>query len=118
MNQENYLFFTISIIFLLFIFFRFYKSYRMKKILPELIKKGAIIIDVRSTNEFNEGSNPHSINIPLDQISEQKFSNFNKDSSIVLCCASGMRSGVAANLVKNFGFKEVINAGPWTNTLF
>jgi rhodanese-related sulfurtransferase len=36
---------------------------------------------------------------------------------VVVCCASGTRSAAAAAILKARGFKEVVNAGPWTNTL-
>ena len=89
----------------------------MKKLLPDLLKKGAVIVDVRSTAEFMGGSNPNSVNIPLDQLSAQSLGKFAKETPIVLCCASGMRSGMAVSTVKSFGYSNVVNAGPWTNTL-
>jgi len=79
-------------------------------------KNEAIIIDVRTTGEFNEGANPLSINIPLNLI-PVKINEFNKEQAIILCCASGGRSESALNFFIANGFKNVVNAGPWQNTL-
>ncbi len=114
---ENYTTYAFPVLILVFFFYRILRGKQMKKILPDLIKNGAVIIDVRSTSEFAQGANQSSINIPLDQLSEKSLSKFAKDIPIILCCASGMRSGIAVSTVKNFGFSNVVNAGPWTNTL-
>ena len=101
------------IIFLLLMRFRFVFS---KKKIKELIANGAQIIDVRSAAEFSAGANSKSINIPLDQISK-KASQLDKNAQYVLCCASGMRSKSAMMILRSKGFKNLINAGPWSNTL-
>jgi phage shock protein E len=101
----------------LFFFYRFWRGARIKAKLPQLIARGAIIVDVRSVAEFVGGANPKSINIPIEQISEATFGGFSKDIPVILCCASGMRSGLAVSLVKKIGFTDVMNAGSWTNTL-
>lgn len=75
-----------------------------------------IIIDVRTTKEFAEAANPASINIPLNEL-ESKISTLDKDKTYVVCCVSGRRSALAATILKNHGFKNVIDAGPWRNTL-
>ncbi len=84
--------------------------------ISQLKEKVAIIIDVRSPAEFAQGANKLSINIPLDNL-ETRIGEFEKDATLILCCASGGRSAVAANMFKSHGFKNVTNAGPWTNTL-
>ena len=89
----------------------------MKTKIPEMMARGGVIIDVRSIAEFQGGANPLSLNIPLDQLSATTLKTISKSAPIILCCASGMRSGMAVALVKKLGFNEVINAGPWTNTL-
>jgi phage shock protein E len=78
------------------------------------LEKGAKIIDVRSETEFAGGHAKEAINIPLDKIpaSINKIKAYHKP--IVLCCASGMRSGKATSLLKENGI-EAYNAGGWTN---
>ena len=91
-----------------------YKSVKNK--LPQLIKDGALLVDVRSPGEFAAGSRPGSLNIPLDEL-ERRSGEFDKEKPLILCCASGARSGIAAAMLKRQGFKNVVNAGPWQNTL-
>jgi rhodanese-related sulfurtransferase len=79
----------------------------------ELIANGAIIIDVRSRGEYASGHAKGSINVPLDQLSGYIKKLKNKESPIITCCASGMRSASAKSILKGQGFKNVHNAGPW-----
>jgi phage shock protein E len=83
--------------------------------LGELIKNGAMIVDVRTKGEYVGGHLRGSVNIPLDQLpaSIQRFRN--KDQVIITCCASGMRSGRAKGLLKNQGYSQVYNGGSWYN---
>jgi rhodanese-related sulfurtransferase len=78
----------------------------------ELIKRGAIILDVRSKSEFAGGHVKGSINIPLDTLSEQ-LAKLKKDKPVITCCASGMRSAGAKSILKQNGFTEVYNGGSW-----
>ena len=93
---------------------RFLKFRKIRKEIPRLMQQGAQIIDVRSPGEFASGSSKGSINIPLDQL-EMQLNKLDKNRPIVLCCASGARSGMAAMILKKNGFTNVVNAGPWTN---
>lgn len=78
----------------------------------ELKAKGALIVDVRTSGEFAMGCAPGSLNIPMDQL-EARLQELPKDKPIVLCCASGARSGYAKMFLERSGFQEVYNAGPW-----
>ncbi|MEO8711558.1 MAG: rhodanese-like domain-containing protein [Parafilimonas sp.] len=78
----------------------------------ELVQKGAIIIDVRTKGEYQTGHIKNSINIPLDVLSSN-LSKLKKDKVVICCCASGMRSGSAKNILKSNGFNEVYNGGGW-----
>lgn len=77
-----------------------------------LLANGAVIIDVRNPGEFAAGRIEGSKNIPLPEIR----SNINKIKAlkkpIVVCCASGMRSGQAKMILEKEGI-EVENAGGW-----
>jgi phage shock protein E len=84
--------------------------------LPKLLKEGDILIDVRTKSEYSQGHNPQSINIPLDQLNSES-TKIDKTKTIILCCASGTRSGMAVGILKKNGFKHVMNAGSWNNTL-
>ncbi|MCK5882291.1 MAG: hypothetical protein KAG61_01275 [Bacteriovoracaceae bacterium] len=93
---------------------RKYKTIKVRKMIPELKKNGVQIVDVRSPDEFKAGNNPESINLPVNAILTQ-ISKLKKDLPVIVCCASGSRSGVAAHMIRAKGFK-VYNAGNWQNT--
>jgi phage shock protein E len=76
----------------------------------EIISKGAIIIDVRTKKEFEEGHVKGVLNIPLDEIAKNTDWLL-KDAPIIVCCASGSRSKMAKLILNNNGFKEVYNGG-------
>jgi rhodanese-related sulfurtransferase len=79
----------------------------------ELVEKGAIIVDVRSKGEYAGGHIKGSLNIPLDQIGKNLAKLKDKNSVIITCCASGMRSASAKGILKSNGYKEVHNGGGW-----
>lgn len=104
------------IVIIAFFGYRFYRKIQVKKQLPELLSRGAQIVDVRSQREYSAGHNPQSINIPLNEINSAG-TKLDKEKPVVLCCASGTRSGMAVGALKKLGFKEVYNIGPWTNSI-
>jgi rhodanese-related sulfurtransferase len=78
-----------------------------------LVKEGAMIIDVRTPAEFKGGHVKGAVNIPLQSL-QANFSKIPKNKTIITCCASGMRSGSAKNLLKAAGY-TVHNGGGWTS---
>jgi len=82
--------------------------------LSELISGGAVIVDVRTQQEFASGHVKGSINIPLQEL-KQKINKLPKNKTIITCCASGMRSGTAKNILLANGFATVHNGGSWTS---
>lgn len=99
-----------------FFIWRFTKNKRIKKMMPDYRNQGAIVVDVRSSSEYAMGSSAGSLNIPLDQLGH-RLNELDREKTIILCCASGARSGMAAGVLKANGFKNVINAGSWMNTM-
>jgi rhodanese-related sulfurtransferase len=82
----------------------------------EMKKNGAIIVDVRSVQEFKGGHIKGSINIPVDGLRNNLGKLKGKEDKIVItCCASGMRSASAKGILKAKGFKEVHNGGAWVS---
>jgi len=79
----------------------------------ELVKEGAIILDVRSKSEYAAGHIENSINIPVDQLANNLAKLKDKNKCIVCCCASGMRSGTAKRILESKGYTTVYNAGSW-----
>lgn len=78
----------------------------------ELHSNGGVIVDVRSNGEFSGGHIKGSINIPLESLANQ-IGKLKKDKPVLLCCASGMRSGSAARMLRSEGFEQAHNGGGW-----
>lgn len=78
----------------------------------ELLKNGAVIIDVRSKGEYQGGHIKGSLNLPLDTL-HNNIAKLKKEKPVITCCASGMRSASAKSILKSKGFAEVHNGGGW-----
>jgi phage shock protein E len=85
-----------------------------KENVGELLEKGAVVLDVRTKEEFETGHIPDSLNIPLDKIVKH-ISTLKKYDHIVVCCRSGMRSERAKDILLSSGYKNVTNGGSWQN---
>jgi len=70
------------------------------------------IIDVRTPGEFMGGHVAGSINIPLQEIPDRVEEIKTLSQPIVLCCASGNRSGQATYFLKQHGI-DCSNGGSW-----
>jgi hypothetical protein len=79
----------------------------------ELMKNGAVILDVRSKGEYAGGHIKGSMNIPVDQLSGNLSKLKDKNNPIITYCASGMRSASAKSILKSNGYTEVHNGGSW-----
>jgi len=81
----------------------------------ELVKQGALILDVRSKGEYSTGHIKGSVNIPVDQLGKNLNKLKDKNKTIITCCASGMRSASAKGILTSSGFSSVYNGGAWYN---
>jgi phage shock protein E len=79
----------------------------------ELVKEGAIILDVRTKGEYAGGHIQGSINISVDQLMANLNRLADKQKPIITCCASGMRSGTAKGILESNGYAHVYNGGSW-----
>lgn len=70
------------------------------------------IVDVRTRNEFMGGNVVDSINIPLDELPNRIEEFKLMEAPIILCCASGGRSGHATSILQSHGI-ECENGGGW-----
>lgn len=73
-------------------------------------REDAIIVDVREVDEFAAGHLPEARSFPLGKLAERvgELEKF-KDQPVILCCASGMRSGKACGELKKAGFSRLYN---------
>ncbi|KJY81884.1 sulfurtransferase [Vibrio galatheae] len=74
------------------------------------IEQGAMVVDVRTEQEFAAGHLDQAVNFPLSEL-EKHFAHIDKDTQIVLYCRSGNRSGQAYQYLKSQGFTNLHNAG-------
>jgi len=90
------------------------------------IEDGAVIIDVREESELNQnGMIKNAIHIPRGLIefvlapdSQDNPNDINKDTIILVYCAGGYRSALAAKSLLDLGFNNVFNIGgfdEWVN---
>jgi rhodanese-related sulfurtransferase len=97
-----------------YIAWRVLSSYRARRRVPELRREGAQLVDVRSPGEFAGGHAPGSVNIPLQELA-QRAKELDPNRWVVVACASGTRSAMAARKLRGMGFNRVLNAGTWRN---
>ena len=76
------------------------------------IDSGALLIDVRTQQEFDAGHLDEAILIPFDQIGNRiENVESDKERDIVVYCRSGRRSGIAKETLEKMGYKNVTNGG-------
>ena len=92
-----------------------YRSLETKEIsykrLKEIIKNNpkALIVDVRSKQEYNEGHLDSAINIPLHDLEKQLDKLPGKNETTILYCRSGHRSRQAKEKLEKLGYENIYN---------
>jgi len=81
--------------------------------LKEFLQQGAVIIDVRTPQEFSSGHVNGSKNIPLNILLSNVEEIKRLGKPVITVCQSGMRSGSAKSFLQSKGVK-VINGGSWS----
>ena len=82
--------------------------------IARVIKDGAIIIDVRSRNEYQAGHIEGSKNYPLDRINSELKKIKDLHKPVITVCQSGARSRIATSILTSAGI-ETYNGGGWYN---
>ena len=72
---------------------------------------GAVLLDVRTLEEYSDGHIDGSVNIPLDRISSVENIVKDKSTPLYVYCLSGGRSGQAVSYLKQMGYTNVKNIG-------
>ena len=73
--------------------------------------EGAILVDVRTPQEYREGHIPGSENVPLQQLDKISSVTENKDTPMFVYCYSGARSRQATAILLHMGYANVNNIG-------
>jgi phage shock protein E len=89
---------------------------RISSASPEMLRKhlaeGALVIDVRSPEEFRSDHVPGALNIPLNELGDRVTQQVpDKDKVLLLHCLSGMRSLNGRRQLQRLGYKHVFNLG-------
>ncbi|MCC3215062.1 rhodanese-like domain-containing protein [Chryseobacterium sp. X308] len=101
-------------VFILYIVYRVYRLQTLDNGLPKLIRKGAVILDVRTEKEFQTGHIEGSINISLGTIRE-RYVELDPETTYITVCSHGLRSVKVEIILKEKGFKRVYNGGAWSD---
>ncbi len=80
------------------------------RVVAEKLRAGATVVDVRSEAEFRGGAYRGAVNVPLSALAAG-LDRIPRDRPVVVYCASGSRSAIAARLLRRSGFADVSNAG-------
>lgn len=71
----------------------------------------AVLLDVRTKEEYMEKRIPGSVNLPLDDIGRARFFVADLSTPVYVYCRSGSRSRSAAGVLKKLGFTNVHDIG-------
>ncbi|MEM6532542.1 MAG: rhodanese-like domain-containing protein [Myxococcota bacterium] len=77
----------------------------------QLVSGGARLVDVRSLDEWNSGHIEGAIHIPHGEVAERADEIGGRDQTIIVYCASGVRSYWAKSTLQDLGFSDVRNLG-------
>ena len=83
----------------------------------KIINEGAIVVDVRSEDEYNQNHIGGAILLSLDNINDDSVSAIidSKDTPIIVYCRSGNRSSQALEKLEELGYTEVYDLGSIDN---
>src|SRR5688572_15696512 len=76
------------------------------------VEAGAMLVDVRTPEEFAAGHLPGAVNLPVEELPQRLGELGAPEKSLVVYCRSGARSSRAERLLKERGFQQVFNLGP------
>ena len=93
-------------------FFDFFKQSNINQGIEEYkMTAGAVLLDVRTPQEYQEGHIPESKNVPLQQLDNIVSVAKNKDIPLFVYCYSGSRSRQATGMLQRMGYSKVNNIG-------
>ena len=83
----------------------------------QALQEGAVIIDLRTAYEYDQGHIPRSLNIPIDRIRANIVRIRDLNRPVVLCCSNGNHCWEAAEILRDAGITRVHNGGNWQSLL-
>ncbi len=93
------------------------KSVNYVKAKELIINNGAIMVDVRTKEEYDDNHIEGAVSLPLDDINEETVKKIvkNKDDAMIVYCKSGVRSAKALEELNNLGYNNVYDLGSINN---
>lgn len=84
----------------------------------DLIAQGAVVLDVREPDEYDQGALANAIHIPRGHLEAQIENRIlDRDAKVVVYCAGGVRSAFAAKTLQELGYTDVVSVvggfGKW-----
>jgi phage shock protein E len=83
----------------------------------EALQQGAVVIDLRTAYEYDQGHIPRSLNIPSDRIKANIDRIRDLRKPVILCCGPGGGCWEAMDVLRNAGLPQVIKGGDWQSLL-
>ena len=83
--------------------------------MQEAVANGALLLDVRSPGEFSGQHLEGAVNIPVGELQSRLGELGDTSQTVVVYCASGVRSKAAAQVLQAGGFTGVHDLGSWRN---
>ncbi|WP_034752342.1 rhodanese-like domain-containing protein [Chryseobacterium daeguense] len=105
---------VLGVVLLVYVAYRIYKYQTLDNGLEQLVKNGAVILDVRTEKEYATGHITGSQNISLGTIRE-RYTELDPQKTYITVCSHGLRSVKVENILKEKGFKNVYNGGAWSD---
>ena len=82
--------------------------------IKETLRRGAVVIDIRTASEFDRGKVHDSINIPIDRININLKRIVQMKAPIIVCSNSDSENDRVIDVLKANSVKEIYNGGSWT----
>ncbi len=81
--------------------------------IKQALRDGAVIIDLRTAYEYDQGHIPRSLNIPIDRIKANIGRIRDLRKPVILCCSQGNHCWEAGEILREAGIPKVINGVSW-----
>ena len=83
----------------------------------EALQQGAVIIDLRTAYEYDQGHIPRSLNIPTDRIKANIDRIRDLRKPVILCSGPAGGAWEAMDVLRSAGITRVLNGGDWQSLL-
>ena len=82
-----------------------------------IINDGAVLVDVRTIEEYDEKHIGGALSLPLDNITEESVGEVisSKETEVIVYCKSGKRSAEAKKKLESIGYTNVYDLGSMSN---